>query len=71
MRLAMALADGLVDQVMGAANDLVVDTFSMTAIDLEVGGFIRDSLAFGATPVVYHTCYFTQPLVVNACTRWL
>lgn len=71
LRLVMALADGFIDRVMNAPNDLVVDTESMSAIDLHTGGFIKDMLAFGTTPMVYHTTYFTRPEVVNACTRWL
>jgi CHAT domain/Ternary complex associated domain 7 len=71
LRLVMALADGLVDKVMGEANDLVVNTASMTAIDEAVGVYVRDTFAFGATPHVYHTTYFIRPEVVSALTRWL
>jgi hypothetical protein len=71
LRLVMALADGLVDEVMGEANDLLVNTASMTAIDEAVGVYVRDTFAFGATPHVYHTTYFTRPEVVSALTRWL
>ncbi|HWR50330.1 MAG TPA: TCAD7 domain-containing protein [Bryobacteraceae bacterium] len=71
LRLVLTLADRLVDRVMNAANDLVVDTPSMSAIDAHVGGFIKDTVAFGTTPMVYHTTYFTRPELVNACTRWL
>lgn len=71
-RLALALADGLVDRLMGdAPNDLVVDTASMTALDLAAGAFIRDTLDFGVTPHVYHLNYFTRPEVTNALARWL
>jgi hypothetical protein len=71
LRLVTALANGFIDQLMGAPNDLVVDTASMTSIDPDPGGFIKDTLAFGSTASVYHTCYFVRPEVVNACTRWL
>jgi hypothetical protein len=70
-RLVMALADGLIEQVMGEPGDLVVNTRSMTAIDESTGVYIRDAFAFGATPTVYHTSYFTHPDVVKSLTRWL
>jgi hypothetical protein len=70
-RLVLSIADGLVDRVMREPNDLVVNTRSMTAIDESVGVFVRDTFAFGATPAVYHTVYFTRPEVVNALVRWL
>ncbi|HUE89314.1 MAG TPA: CHAT domain-containing protein [Vicinamibacterales bacterium] len=70
-RLVLALADGLVDDVMKEANDLVVNSASMTAIDSEIGTFVRDTFAFGQTPQVYHTTYFTRPEVTNALARWL
>lgn len=71
LRLVQALTAGFVDQLMGEANDLVVHTTSMTAIDPHLPGFIRDRLDFGKTPLVYHTTYFVRPEVVNSMTRWL
>lgn len=70
-QLLLAVADGLVDQLMGVANDLVVNTGSMTTIDPQAGTFIQDTLAFGSNGVVYHTNYFLQPQVTNALARWL
>jgi hypothetical protein len=40
-RLVLALAEGLIDRLIGAGNDLVVDTASMTEVDPAVGGFIK------------------------------
>lgn len=71
-RLVELLAGGLVGQLMGgAANDLVVGTASMSAIDRTIGDFVRDVLHFEASPDVYHTNYFARPEVVNALARWL
>jgi hypothetical protein len=70
--LVAKLADGLVDNLMGASNDLVVDTASMSSVDLPSGGgFIKDSLAFGTNGVVYHLNYFIQPQVCRALVDWL
>ncbi len=70
-RLVLALKDGLIDQLIGAANDLVVDTASITAVDPAVGGFIKDTLDFGVNPQVFHTNYFTRPETCTAIGRWL
>jgi hypothetical protein len=70
-RLVLSLAEGLITQLMREENDLVVNTSSMTYIDPQIGGFIKDELAFGKTPLVYHTIYFTRPEVTNALARWL
>lgn len=72
-RLLLMVADGFVDRLMGkgVANDLVVNTGSMTSIDPGAGAFIRDTLGFGENGVVYHTNYFLQPQVANALARWL
>jgi hypothetical protein len=70
--LVAKLADGLVDTLMGTRNDLVVDTASMSSVDLPSGGgFIKDSLAFGTNGVVYHLNYFIQPQVCRALIDWL
>jgi hypothetical protein len=70
--LVARLADGLVDKVMGAKNDLVVNTSSMSSIDLPSGGgFIKDSLGFGTNGVVHHLNYLSQPGVCRALTDWL
>jgi hypothetical protein len=70
-QLILALSSGLVDQLMGEGNDLVVNTASMTSIDSQAGDFIKDHLGFGANGVVYHTNYFLQPQTTAALTRWL
>lgn len=76
-RLAVILADGLVDRLMrgesgkAIANDLVVDVASMTAIDAAAGGFVKDVLDFGRNPLVYHTNYFLRPEVAQRVALWL
>lgn len=70
-RLVTWILEVLAKEVMKQPNDLVVNTAAMTAIDLEVGNFIKDRLDFGENPDVYHTNYFTRPEVVNALARWL
>lgn len=69
-QLLLALADGAMDRLMAEANDLVVDTESMTKVDPGTGTFIKDTLAFGTNGTVYHTNYFLQPQVANALARW-
>jgi hypothetical protein len=70
-RLAMTLVDQVADRLFDVANDLVVDTPSMTAIDKISGNFIKDQFSFGKNPYVYHTVYFAQPEVALALSRWL
>lgn len=70
-RLVQWIADVFADQLMREPNDLVVNTASMTAIDPQIGNFIKDRLDFGKNPQVYHTNYFLQSRVVNALTNWL
>lgn len=70
-RLLMMLADGFIDRLFGASNDLVVDVESMSAIDPKVGGFVDDTLDFGANRLVYHCNYFVRPELVAALERWL
>jgi hypothetical protein len=70
-QLLLALANGLIDQLMQEANDLVVNTTSMTMIDPAAGEFIKDRLDFGKNGVTYHTNYFLQPQTANALSRWL
>jgi hypothetical protein len=68
-RLALGIADGLADRIIGEGNDLVVNVSSMPATDS--GGFVKDTFAFGRTSKVYHTTYFHRPEVANAIARWL
>ena len=70
-RLVATLLDRVSDRLFGVANDLVVDTASMTAIDRAPRDFIKDAFDFGKTPLVYHTVYFAQPAVPLALARWL
>ena len=70
-RLLQMIETGLVGRLMGEANDLVVNTAAMSAIDPGAGKFIKDSLDFAANPQIYHTNYFAQPKVADALTRWL
>jgi hypothetical protein len=52
-------------------NDLVVDTPSMTAIDVAGGHRVREILDFGENSVVYHTVYFTQVALGKRLRTWL
>ncbi|HEX2541467.1 MAG TPA: CHAT domain-containing protein [Caldimonas sp.] len=76
-RLAMLLADGVVDRLMrgdqseAVANDLVVDVASMTSIDAAVPGFVRDVMDFGTNAAVYHTNYFLRPETAGHLAQWL
>ena len=73
-RLLLALADLGVDQLIGKSNDLVVDTASMSAIDL-VGGtrsaYVQDSYTFDREAQVFHTIYFHQQQTCELIGRWL
>lgn len=77
LRLAILLADGVVDRLMrgnkaeSVANDLVVDVKSMTSVDLGVGGFVKDVLDFGTNASVYHTNYFLRPETAARIAQWL
>ena len=70
-RLVQWLASGLMQALMREANDLVVNTAAMTQIDPAAGNYLKDVLAFGENPQVYHTNYFIWPKVLNALARWL
>ncbi|MCW2847955.1 MAG: hypothetical protein JWR90_1929 [Marmoricola sp.] len=69
--LVLKLGEGFLDQLFEGDNDLVVDTSSMSAIDEQVGGFVRDTFALGENDVVYHTNYFDQLSVIEAISGWL
>jgi len=69
--LAVKLAEGIVDPVFEGANDLVVDTASMSAIGLPWGGFIRETLELGTNDVTYHVNYFSQLQVIGKISEWL
>lgn len=70
-KLKRAIADALVDKLMGAANDLVVDVPSMTEIDPHHLGFVRSDLDFKSNGWVYHTNYFVQPDAIRSIRDWL
>ncbi|MGY4454011.1 pimeloyl-ACP methyl ester carboxylesterase [Bradyrhizobium sp. i1.3.1] len=65
------IADGLVDELLGSVNDLVVNTDSMINFGRETARALSDLLDFGTTPQVYHTSYFVRPEVAKALSRWL
>jgi hypothetical protein len=69
--LLTKLTDHVLDRIIGDANDLVVDTRSMTAIDPEVGNYVKEMLNLGRTAAIHHCNYFVRPEVVRALTRWL
>lgn len=70
-QLLQRIVDDHVDLLFGGPNDLVVDTPSMTAIDVPVDVFAKQRFEFGKTSLVYHTRYFIQPAVAGALVRWL
>lgn len=69
--LAHWLAEGAMDDILDRANDLVVDTASMTSVDNQPAGFFRDGVDFGANPTVHHLNYFLQDEVAHALITWL
>jgi hypothetical protein len=71
-RFKLWLADGLIDKLMKEArNDLVVNTSSMSTIDVAAGKFVKDTYDFGTNAQVYHTNYFTRPEATQAMGAWL
>ena len=71
-RLLGFVGDAVVDQIFQqAANDLVVDVASMSAIDPHAGDFVDDRLDFGANASVHHCSYFLREEVVAAIGDWL
>lgn len=72
-RLLKRILDGAVDQLMQSkANDLVVDTYSMAAIDVPGGRpLVVETADYGPNPVVYHLVYFMQERTVEALSHWL
>ena len=70
-RLLALLKDGLVDQLLGADNDMVVDLASMTRIDPGSGEYFDERFDFGTNGAVHHTNYFHQPQTARAITGWL
>jgi CHAT domain/Ternary complex associated domain 7 len=70
-RFIQWVAGRFTHKLMGEANDLVVNTASMVAIDQQAGQFFKDVLAFGKNPQVHHCNYFVRPEVCSALVRWL
>ncbi|VWX54610.1 CHAT domain-containing protein [Novosphingobium sp. 9U] len=68
-RAAMILVDGLVDQLFGAPNDLVVHTESMT--EFGTGRAVEVVVPIGRDGHVYHTRYFASPEAVQPLAEWL
>jgi hypothetical protein len=64
------LVDHLADALLGVANDLVVDTASMTALGRR-SELVKDVVDFAADEDVHHLCYFTQERTAEALRRWL
>ena len=67
----LQIVEGIVDDLLDEANDLVVDTSSMAAIDTPLGRHVRRTLDFGTNSTVYHTNYFQQAEVSDAMRAWL
>lgn len=65
----MKLADGFIDQLMGEANDLVVNTAAMTTVGS--AAFPGQVFALGANGRTIHTTYFRDPKVVSQLGTWL
>ncbi len=70
-RLVFKVADGVVDELMGRANDLVVNNDSMFVIDPVPGSRLVEKRSVNANGRIYHTVYFHQPMVADACGQWL
>lgn len=68
-RAALTLANRVIDRLMDADNDLVVDTASMT--HFAAGRAIGSSQVFAPADHVFHTCYFAHPDVPDQLADWL
>ena len=71
VKLLRLIGDGFVKQLIGDANDFVVDVSSMTSIDPGVPGAVRQSLALGENSVTYHGAYFVSSEVLRSIGGWL
>lgn len=69
--LALKVADGFVDRLMDADNDLVVNNSSMFVIDPLPAARLLGSRQIEANGKIYHTVYFHQPMVASTCGQWL
>ena len=70
-RLVLKVADGVIDELMGRGNDLVVNNDSMFVIDPVPGSRLVEKRSINANGRIYHTVYFHQPMVADACGQWL
>lgn len=70
-RLVLKVADGVVDELMGRGNDLVVNNDSMFVIDPVPGSRLVEKRSINANGRIYHTVYFHQSMVADACGQWL
>jgi hypothetical protein len=70
-RLVRWLLESAAMELMGRANDLVVDVESMSLLDPGESAFVKERLDFGRNSSVFHTVYFTRPELVRALTGWL
>lgn len=69
--MALKLADGVIDRLMGTQNDLVVHTDSMFVIDPVPAARLVGKMPFSHASRIYHTIYFQQPQVAKQCAEWL
>ncbi|EJL21180.1 CHAT domain-containing protein [Novosphingobium sp. AP12] len=70
--LAAFLGDRVADRLFGAANDLVVDTASMTDFGAAAPTPVHSELRrLPAADSVYHVIYFATPAVAEALLGWL
>lgn len=70
-KFALKVADGLIDRLMQADNDLVVNNSSMFLIDPIPAARLVESRQLEANGRIYHTVYFHQPMVASTCGQWL
>jgi hypothetical protein len=66
----LKVIESIADELLDGANDLVVETKPMAAIDAP-GAYVRRALDFGTNSSVYHTNYFWQAEVAEAMRAWL
>lgn len=69
-KLMWALLDSGVDRLMGAANDLVVDSQSITQFG-ERAAQLKATLVWPENAVIHHTNYFEHRDVVEKVGAWL
>ncbi len=67
----LRVIEGIVDELLDKANDLVVDSKSMAAIDAPLGALVRETRDFGTNSAIYHTNYFAKAEVVASIQSWL